>query len=84
MAVGVLRRSLVRFEREGHAAFAGGVAEPAQVGDDRLPLGGVGRLAGTRDADRDAEPARREPDPPLGQLDALARCGCRPRRRCSR
>ena len=40
--------------------------------DDRPPLGGVGRLAGARDADRDAEPARGEPDAPLGQLDPFA------------
>ena len=35
------------------------------------PLVVVGRLAGAGDADRDAEPAGREPDPALGQLDAL-------------
>ena len=76
--LGVLRRPLVSFEREGHAALAGGLAEPAQVGDDRLPLGGVGRLAGARDADLDGEPARGEPDSPLGELDALARADVGP------
>ena len=31
----------------------------------------LGRLAGAGDADADSEPARREADPPLGQLDSL-------------
>ena len=70
--LGILRRPFVSFEREGHAALAGGLAEPAQVGDDRLPLGGVGRLAGSRNADLDGEPARGEPDSPLGELDPFA------------
>ena len=67
---GVLGRPLVGLERQGHAVFGGGVAEPAEVVDDRRALGGVRGLAGPRDADRDAEPAGREPDSPLGQLDA--------------
>ena len=36
---GVLGRPLVGFQRERHAAVAGGVAEPPQVVDDRPPLG---------------------------------------------
>ena len=68
---GVLSRPLVGFERQGHAALARGIAEPAEMGDDRLPLGGVGRLAGTGNADLDGEPARGEADPPLGELEPL-------------
>ena len=70
---GVLGGPLVGFERDRDPVRTGGVADLAEVGDDRPALVGIGRLPCPRDDGRDAEPARGEPDPPLDQApDALA------------
>ncbi len=66
---GVLRRPLVSLQREGHAAFAGNVAELAQMRDGRLAFTCVGRLSGAQDANLGGEPPRREPDALLGELE---------------
>ena len=67
----VLGGPFVRLEGQGDALRGRGVAQPAEVGDDRLALGVVLRLARAGDADLDSEPPRREADPPLGQLHAF-------------